>query len=165
MDARKEFDRLRNRGILAEECGTVCVCCGSMEGIAYHHILPLAMGGDNRISNIVPVCEVCHGKIHGKHMTCLQRFSERNGRPRNDAPAGYREAITRYITAGWDGKEVRKELGLSEGMKISELWYYKEFLEKNGVKKVEKKGGRGAPESIIYYKDGREERYAKGTLV
>lgn len=165
MDVRKEFDRLRNRGILAKECGTVCVCCGAMEGIAYHHILPLSMGGDNRFSNIVPVCEVCHGKIHGKHMTCLQRFSERNGRPRKDKPYGADVVIEKYLKGRITSKQAKIDLRLDRGSRLTEQWYYKEYLKNKGIKSVQRTANKAWIETMLYKANGEIEVYKSGMLV
>lgn len=42
-----------------------CVNCGKSNDLHLHHIVPLAIGGTNNISNIVILCSECHGKIHG----------------------------------------------------------------------------------------------------
>ena len=36
--------------------GDICANCGSSESIEYHHIVPLALGGTNRITNFAPLC-------------------------------------------------------------------------------------------------------------
>lgn len=61
---RNEFKSKKFRDNMIKELGNVCVNCGSEEHIHYHHIVPLIMGGTNRLTNIVPLCEDCHGKIH-----------------------------------------------------------------------------------------------------
>lgn len=40
-----------------------CRICGK-PAYCMHHILPLCKGGDNRKSNLIPVCIECHKKIH-----------------------------------------------------------------------------------------------------
>lgn len=42
-----------------------CQYCGR-PAEQYHHIVPRHMGGDNRLSNIVPLCYECHLKAHSK---------------------------------------------------------------------------------------------------
>lgn len=41
-----------------------CVNCGSTNGIVYHHIVPVELGGNEVPSNIAVLCSVCHGKVH-----------------------------------------------------------------------------------------------------
>jgi hypothetical protein len=43
-----------------------CSCCGAEGPTHAHHILPKALGGDDRPSNLVEVCPNCHWKIHGR---------------------------------------------------------------------------------------------------
>lgn len=50
--------------ILKEKCGTQCINCKKEEDIQYHHIVPLALGGQDILSNIVPLCSECHSLIH-----------------------------------------------------------------------------------------------------
>ena len=39
-------------------------CGGDTEHV--HHLIPIAVGGDNRENNLIPLCLECHGKIHNK---------------------------------------------------------------------------------------------------
>lgn len=59
---RQEFNRLRKD---IEISKLKCVYCGS-QAAHIHHLIPLAAGGDNRDSNLIPLCLDCHGKIHNK---------------------------------------------------------------------------------------------------
>ena len=61
---RKDFNKLRP--YLLNTKGTICVNCQKEcgENIIFHHIVPLAVGGTNNISNIVPICEDCDSLIH-----------------------------------------------------------------------------------------------------
>lgn len=162
---RNEFNRMRNKGILAEECGTVCVGCGAMDGIAYHHIVPLAVGGDNRISNIVPLCECCHGKVHGTNMTCLRRLSTKAGRPKAKKPKDADKIITEYIKCKISMKEAKERLGLSKGTKITDLWYYKAYLERAGIVGIERKSSKKESISRLVYDTGTTHVYVDGEMV
>lgn len=44
--------------------GDECVRCGSAHQIHLHHIQPRATGGSDADENLVPLCQVCHDKIH-----------------------------------------------------------------------------------------------------
>ncbi len=52
--------------ILREIKGTICCNCGlnCEDQIIYHHIVPIALGGNDVINNITPLCEKCHKLIH-----------------------------------------------------------------------------------------------------
>lgn len=52
--------------LLKELKGTVCCNCGldCKDNILFHHIVPISIGGNDTINNIVPICSVCHDMIH-----------------------------------------------------------------------------------------------------
>ena len=43
-----------------------CVGCGQHRPLDIHHILPLAQGGSNRLTNMVSLCRECHQQVHGR---------------------------------------------------------------------------------------------------
>ena len=53
---------------LQKEKGCACINCGDIETIHYHHVIPLSIGGNDIISNIVPLCYKCHGLLHSEKM-------------------------------------------------------------------------------------------------
>jgi len=42
-----------------------CFECDSKENIHHHHVIPQSKGG----TKTIPLCEVCHGKVHGIDFT------------------------------------------------------------------------------------------------
>ena len=46
--------------------GLKCANCESIEGLEYHHIIPLSLGGSNLLSNYVCLCYKCHSLMHGR---------------------------------------------------------------------------------------------------
>jgi hypothetical protein len=44
--------------------GLKCANCGSVDDLSYHHIIPLAIGGNDIPSNMVCLCHICHSKLH-----------------------------------------------------------------------------------------------------
>lgn len=60
---RAEYDSMRIS--ISKKLEDECVNCGVNKHLHMHHIVPLALGGTNNIGNIVKLCEVCHGKVHG----------------------------------------------------------------------------------------------------
>lgn len=63
MDKRKEFEALRRQR--TEQLPKHCCNCDSTDDLHIHHIVPLALGGTNRISNLAVICSTCHRKSHG----------------------------------------------------------------------------------------------------
>lgn len=55
-----------NREYLYKMKGTICANCGQdkKEQIEYHHIIPIILGGQDVLTNIIPLCHNCHDLIH-----------------------------------------------------------------------------------------------------
>ena len=49
---------------LKDACGHICLCCGTKNKLTADHVIPLARGGSNDISNIQPLCKTCNFKKH-----------------------------------------------------------------------------------------------------
>lgn len=47
-----------------EILGETCINCGSTISPQYHHVVPLSLGGNNVLSNIVCLCSNCHQILH-----------------------------------------------------------------------------------------------------
>ena len=56
--------RINRTDARKDAIGRVCVNCGSTDDLNYHHIVPLSMGGQDVISNMVCLCGKCHDLIH-----------------------------------------------------------------------------------------------------
>lgn len=52
--------------LLKQVKGAICANCGTDCGqeIIFHHIIPLVIGGQDVITNIVPLCSTCHDLLH-----------------------------------------------------------------------------------------------------
>lgn len=50
--------------LIREIFNNTCIVCGYNKHIEIHHILPRSEGGENRLSNIVPLCPNCHTEVH-----------------------------------------------------------------------------------------------------
>lgn len=111
--------------------GTVCCNCGKECGrsIQYHHIIPLEYGGNDVITNIVPLCDDCHsmqtwGFVHKK--------AKRTGRKRKITDEDLLDSVfTRYVNKELSEIDARKELGT--GSKIKDMVQFKEWADKNGI--------------------------------
>lgn len=60
-----------------------CCNCGSKEGVSLHHVVPIKMGGQDVLTNLVPLCRNCHITIHhGVNVkTDIKRGVTWGGRP------------------------------------------------------------------------------------
>lgn len=65
-DIRQDFDNSIREIFFKNH--PFCQYCGApTEHI--HHLIPIVVGGDNRESNLIPLCLKCHGLIHNKHFS------------------------------------------------------------------------------------------------
>ena len=132
-ELRTEYNKPVFKRFLRENLGEKCCNCGSDVGIQYHHIVPLAQGGTNKISNIVPVCARCHRAIHGnKHREYLKK-SQNMGRPRLADDKKARETLADWITCKIGTKECIKRLGYKENTHLADLAITKEYKKENGI--------------------------------
>lgn len=161
---RLEFNRVLFKRDLEEKLGKTCCNCGSNLDVEYHHIVPLALGGTNKITNIVPLCGICHSIVHGKKNIRNIKRSENNGRPRRTPPQGYEYTLDRYIDGEIGTKECKEILGLTKSAKINDVKYYKEYLKSRKIvrfrtyhdvqSKNRKRNKNGILLSKVEYEDG-----------
>ena len=126
---RTEFTKQSFRNELKNKLGSICVNCESTDNIEYHHIVPLANGGTNRITNIVPLCGECHSKVHNKPY----RDHTKGGRPKAIEFKDAEPILHRYF---------RNEIGKLEtcellGIKGNSTWerLTKEYKQKHNITK------------------------------
>ena len=105
----------------------LCFECGSDENIHNHHVVPKIKGG----TKTIPLCQLCHTKVHGDHMLKIQRLAWL-GRKRKEEehiekgldvplwgrPKGTEEDMERFLS-----KPKNKVIigYLKRGMKINEI--------------------------------------------
>lgn len=59
---KEEFETIK------QAYGNICLCCGSNDNIHADHVIALAKGGLNDITNIQPLCSMCNSIKHTKHI-------------------------------------------------------------------------------------------------
>ena len=160
-EIEKEFERMKPG--LKQILGSTCCACGETDNIQYHHILPVILGGDNRLTNIVPICAECHSKIHG--IKALTSYAENTGRPKNAPKGDYKTIIRKYLTGEIGMEQAKTMLGLRDGARASEQWYYKEYLNELGIKKINRSGAPGYSNSLILFVDGHMELWVNGEMI
>ena len=133
-ELRKEYDRLRDNGTLARECGVECVSCGSTENIEYHHIVPLLLGGTNRFTNIVPICHQCHKAAHGSHHMSRYADSSNSGRkPKVPDEVGFK-ALDLMVAGEIGVLKAIEMMGLYGGSKPNQTAQYERWTKLRGIK-------------------------------
>lgn len=136
---RKWFDDNKN---LIRQSFTYnhCCNCGVIADLQIHHIVPLAVGGTNNLTNLSLVCEDCHRKVHGKGtlnkklqregITEAKKKGKHLGRPVMELPAEW----DRLYKDWKDGKMTAVAFMDAVGMK--KATFYKKVKEyENGVAK------------------------------
>ena len=91
------------RAALARD-GGACCNCGAPADHA-HHVVPLARGGRDVLSNLVSLCAPCHGAVHGldlAHHRELTRAGLEAARARGVKLGGLRPSTLRENTAARD---------------------------------------------------------------
>lgn len=135
---RQEYNRPSFKDILKDNLGDVCYNCGSQGDIEYHHIVPLRLGGTNKISNIVPLCYSCHKAAHfGRDIAKHRKPAKKTGRPIKHTLDEEKEKVLWDWAKGRIGaKDLKHKLGFSKSMKVKESRLYKDFVQKHGIKNV-----------------------------
>lgn len=139
MSSKEELRREHNKRVLSgeykEKLGCTCVNCGSQENIEYHHIVPLCMGGTNRMTNIVPVCKNCHVAIHGEAEYRKLAFKNacKKVKPTFEE---FDKVLRDYADCKIDLETTKNLLGVGPKRGLSNKKEYKMFLYRNKIKKI-----------------------------
>jgi len=64
-----------------EEYGEECQACGAREDIIVHH--KDGSQANDELSNLIPLCTTCHGKVHGRSNEVPGLVKELGHRPRS----------------------------------------------------------------------------------
>lgn len=113
--------------------GNKCANCGSEVDIEYHYIVPLSIGGTNRITNFVPLCYNCHQLTHGCRYIRQICRSKNTGRKRNELPKNYTDILDKYMNGDIGKKECEKQLGINGKNKLNDRMFFKEYLRDKGI--------------------------------
>ena len=68
----------RNRKIILERSNYICHYCGSPANTA-DHIIPIAKGGGNELSNLLPACINCNSTRQDRDRVRLKYWNKRYG--------------------------------------------------------------------------------------
>lgn len=163
-ELRLEFNKPSFKKMLRDALGCNCVNCGSDYEVQYHHIVPLALGGTNRITNIVPLCYSCHrASHHGQHMSHYKRHSENTGRPQKISYEDAEPILEQFFDGQIGTSECIELLGYKKTVHIADLKHTKEYMKRHRIRSyrnnvdIRKKKGclkRGICVGYIYYEDG-----------
>ena len=159
---RLEYNRPSFKKMLSESLPHECHVCGCTEEskLVYHHIVPLALGGENDLRNIIVLCAECHSKTH---MVPNAWKEGGKGRPIKEFPDGYENILDDYVNGDIGRKECEKRLKIPRNAKLAECGAYKKYLADRKIDSVRNyvdlntcKGRKldGKRISIITFTDG-----------
>ena len=131
---RLEYNRPSFKKMLSENLPHECHVCGCTDEskLMYHHIVPLALGGENDLRNIIVLCAECHSKTH---MVPNAWNNSGGGRP-TKFPSNYKEILEKYIDGDIGRSECEKSLNMAGGSHIHDKPLYKAYLAEKGIAKV-----------------------------
>lgn len=135
-EMRNEHRWNLTNGYYAEKLGCKCVNCESEEKIEYHHIVPITVGGTNRLSNIVPLCEKCHKAVHGDRHRESYRYTKSRGRHAKGNAIVWDDVMAEYMAGMIGQKEAKRILKLSKNTHLVENVTYKQYLSSHGIKRM-----------------------------
>jgi len=150
ISVRKELEKK-----FEDENGVIrCVSCNATP-TEWHHVVPIEVGGKDAVSNIVPVCPVCHKLIHYGESLRLQRLAKAresiksNGRHRS-VPENYKELLNDYVYCRIGKKELSERWGVTvtsrtepgkqipvDMVRLTGKSWYRDYLKELGIEKVE----------------------------
>lgn len=168
----RENNHLTNRAFRREleeryDGAKECVCCGEpIDEPIWHHILPVAQGGQDIPSNLVPVCECCHKAIHSMKPSWRYKTRSGGGRPIEKPDRCY-DIFEDYVRCRIAKSEAAYRL--KKGIHFMELKIFQNYKKENGIVsyknnldiRIAKNGHNelsyGVPVGSIQYADGTEE--------
>ena len=167
MGKRNTSDRFRNQ--LIEFHGNKCVNCGLTGCIEFHHIVPVALGGTDALSNVVPLCYACHKAAHTGRKTgdIIKKTGHvKGGRKCKCDDETFEKEFKKYI-GGQIGKIKFCELtnrnfssispSTPQIKKLKEKYGIKEYRNNVDLRGVISELKDGDPVGYIKYLDGRME--------
>lgn len=118
-NTREWFEQNRNEYNFEE----FCVNCKSNKNLVLHHIVPLGAGGTNLQTNIVYLCDECHGIVHDMNLTNWKKLQSEGikraqangvvfGRPSAEKPDNWDEIIPQWLNGQITSVKAMELLGL-----------------------------------------------------
>lgn len=131
-----------------------CVSCDRTD-ITWHHVVPIEIGGADRISNIVPLCHDCHMNVHLQKSLTERMASARSsmghfGGRKRSVPDNYKELLNDYVFCRIGKKELSKRWGVTvtsrkdptkqvpvDMVRLTGKSWYRDYLKELGIEKVD----------------------------
>lgn len=129
---RKQYSPKERMHIISLHNGK-CDNCGSSSQLVIHHIVPLAVGGAERASNLSVLCHACHNKLHTQLNNKSLGVMGSGRKPH--LPEQYEVICHDYIFGHISGDECVQRLGLHcPGADLKRRKWFKAIMSNWGVK-------------------------------
>ena len=153
-ELREEFISKSFRKAIKDSLPDACCNCGSKKSIEYHHIVPLKLGGTNRLTNIVPLCHKCHKAAHcGQHMSHYSDKTNTGRKPKTNAEE-HSEIFDMFINGEIGNRKCQELLGYSHRTTIKSRPEFKRNKRKNGISSVRNLIDVASTNRVVSLKDG-----------
>lgn len=116
--------------------GSTCCNCGINQNIEYHHIVPLFLGGNDVVTNIVPLCHQCHKAAHCGRHTSHYAKSVNGGRKSKAIGENATNVFELYLNGEIGNRKACELLGYADGARINGVKAFKQFLSERGILKI-----------------------------
>lgn len=121
------------RSTMTRILGTKCKNCGAEENIEYHHVVPLFLGGQDKLDNMIALCQKCHKAAHrGRHISHYVDFSNSGRKRKVDKQKAF-DIMDAYLGGGIGTKKCKELLGYSETCTLKNLVWIKEYMKDNDI--------------------------------
>ena len=114
-----------------------CANCGTSSNVELHHIVPLAFGGNDIISNMIPLCHACHNATHhAKSISKYTRKASNAGRPpKCDDEAAF-SAMDMWANGDIGERRCQELMRLSGKTKVKQTSQYIKWKRSRGIENV-----------------------------
>ena len=168
--AERNTNYLLRRDEVLERYGGKCANCGSSDDLEIHHIVPVALGGTDNVTNLIPLCHVCHLSAHrGRSIDDIKEHlgtAKRGGRKSKIDFDEFDKAFEKYATGRIGKKKFCELVGYSDNV-LKKCPHYAKSMSDRGIVRLKNNVdvmftnsgniGHGAIVGVAEYDNGRTE--------
>lgn len=114
-----------------------CANCGISKNVELHHIVPLMFGGNDVVSNMIPLCHACHQATHhAKNISKYIKSTSRGGRPPkcDDETAFY--AMDMWANGEIGERRCQELMNLKKQTHVRQTSQYRKWKRSRGIENV-----------------------------
>lgn len=118
----------------------MCANCGSTEFLEIHHVVPVEVGGTDKLTNLKLLCQKCHVLAHASlNGLKLGEKKKRGGRKQKPRIQNWEEAIIAFVHGEMGNKTFRVLMNVGKNTKIKDphCKWFREVLDKAGIANYE----------------------------